>query len=204
MKKCNACGRSILFGAVRQGDFVFCNKTCQARGLSAVAASSVPAELLQQFVDQVHQGACPQCGGQGPVDLHKYFTVWSMIVLTSWKEGRQVSCRRCAKKRQAGAFTSSLLLGWWGIPFGLVLTPVMLVRNVVAILSKRPDTGPSAELRSLIQLNLGQQLAAQIAAEKALQNRAKCGYDVRVQRSTGIDRCPECGTSLPGVVPAGG
>jgi hypothetical protein len=32
-----------------------------------------------------------------------------------------------------GARTHNLLLGWWGVPFGVIWTPMALVRNAKAI-----------------------------------------------------------------------
>lgn len=45
------------------------------------------------------------------------------------KEQAFVSCSRCADKEQALSTAGSLLVGWWAIPHGLILTPFALLTN---------------------------------------------------------------------------
>lgn len=41
----------------------------------------------------------------------------------------------------------TLLLGWWGIAFGLIVTPVQLLRNIAAAATaKSPTSEPSPDL----------------------------------------------------------
>ena len=54
-----------------------------------------------------------------------------------------------------------LLLGWWGFPWGLILTPVQVVRNVSGMLSGRESSRPSEDLRRVILVNLGMQALQQ-------------------------------------------
>ena len=42
----------------------------------------------------------------------------------------QISCRRCGLKSQAAGAAFPLVLGWWGFPWGLVVTPVQIGRNI--------------------------------------------------------------------------
>jgi hypothetical protein len=51
----------------------------------------------------------------------------------------------------------SLLAGWWGVPFGVVLTPVQLVRNAIALM--RSSKRPSADFARLMRLDLARRLA---------------------------------------------
>lgn len=64
--------------------------------------------------------------------------VWSALVLTNWSSHPAISCRGCALKRQAGSLLSCLVLGWWGLPWGLVWTPVQVIRNIVGMV-KPPE-----------------------------------------------------------------
>ncbi len=50
----------------------------------------------------------------------------------------------------------SLLAGWWGAPFGLVLTPVQLVRNAIALMQS--GKRPSADFERLMRLELARQV----------------------------------------------
>src|SRR6202030_3002117 len=107
---------------------------CARTGQLLAVARDVPESLVQQQVWSVHQGACPKCGGSGPVDVHRSYRIWSAVVLTRWVTNSQVSCRLCARKSQLTALLFSSVLGWWGFPWGLVITPVQVARNVKALM----------------------------------------------------------------------
>jgi hypothetical protein len=167
MAQCGYCGTTILFGGVRDGQLRFCNETCRQSGYVLSIAQHVPVDILQDHVRQAHQAACPKCRGRGPVDVHKIHRVWSALVLTSWSSSPQVSCRSCATKGKLGGALFSLFLGWWGFPWGLVLTPVQITRNIVGMCSGPNPARPSADLEKMIKVQL-----AVRAIEKAQQNRA--------------------------------
>jgi hypothetical protein len=148
----------ILFGGVRAGGQVFCNDKCHQGGYVLSLAQRVPPDVLERQTGEVWRGNCPKCRGLGPVDVHRYHEVWSILVLTRWSTSQQVSCRSCAAKRQAGALAFSFVCGWWGFPWGLILTPVQVARNIVAMCSGPDNARPSADLQKLVQVNLGVQL----------------------------------------------
>jgi hypothetical protein len=97
------------------------------------------------------------------VDVHTSHRVYSVFILTSWKSIQNVSCRACGKKSQLKDALFSLFLGWWGFPWGLVVTPVQIIRNFVGMSQGPDDLKPSQKLLNLIRINL----AAQV-----IQNRA--------------------------------
>ena len=129
MNKCAYCGSTILIGGVKAGEQRFCNNNCLQNGRILAATRDIPQDVIDRQVEEVWRGNCPKCRGLGPIDVHKIHEVWSALVLTRWSTKVQVSCRSCAVKRQLGATVSSLLLGWWGFPWGLILTPVQITRN---------------------------------------------------------------------------
>src|SRR5712692_9519771 len=132
MASCAYCGTTILFGGARQGELRFCNSKCQSKGGVLSVAARVPEGAAQNLALQIHAGLCPRCKGAGPVDVHTSYRVWSALIVTQWQSFPQVTCRRCAVKSQVGNLAFSALLGWWGFPWGLLVTPVQVVRNVVA------------------------------------------------------------------------
>lgn len=160
MPKCGYCGSTIIIGGVRAGEQRFCNNRCHQNAYVLSVSQRVPPDLIARKVEETWRGNCPKCGSNGPVDLHKYYQVWSALVLTRWTTNAQVSCRSCATKRQLVGIALSAVAGWWGFPWGLILTPVQITRNVVA-LCKGPDTSrPSDGLQKLVQVNLGAQIMA--------------------------------------------
>src|SRR5512140_3815075 len=124
MAKCDYCASTIIFGGKTDANGRFCNDKCRGRGALLAISRQLPATAIQEQVWKVHQGACPKCGGVGPVDVHVSHKVWSALVVTSWSSTPQISCRPCGQKSQLAGAGFSLFLGWWGFPWGLVMTPV--------------------------------------------------------------------------------
>ena len=131
----------------------FCNETCQARGTLLAVANQIPQAIILEQTWKVHQGTCPKCGGAGPVDLYVSHSVWSALLLTSWKSTPEVSCRSCGRKSQWLGVASSALFGWWGLP-GLVITPVQIGRNLVGIARSPDASAPSPQLEKAIRIML--------------------------------------------------
>jgi len=165
MAKCGYCGSTIVMGGVRADDQRFCNNKCYQNAYILSVTKNVPADVLDRKVEEVWRGNCPKCNGLGPVDVHKVHEVWSALVLTRWTTKAQVSCRSCATKRQLGGAAFSFACGWWGFPWGLILTPVQITRNLVAM-GGGPDSSRASDgLRKLVLVNIGaQMIAAQNAA----------------------------------------
>lgn len=164
MASCDSCGSTILFGGVRQGDRRFCNARCQSAGALMQISSSIPEGQVTEAIWRVHQGMCPKCQGPGPVDVYTSHSVWSALVITRWSSQPQLSCRSCGVKAQLGAAALSLVVGWWGFPWGLLLTPIQVIRNVAGILSPPDAYTPSPKLERQVRLSLGSQLAQQARA----------------------------------------
>jgi len=154
MTKCSYCGTTILLGGVSDGDMRFCNQTCRQKGVVVRLAKQMPDDLVQEHILSVHAGNCPKCNGRGPVDVHTSYRVWSALVLTSWSSRPRVSCRSCGRKQQASDAFFCFLFGWWGFPWGLILTPVQVTRNVIGLFKTPDPTRPSATLGSVVRSDL--------------------------------------------------
>ncbi len=165
MASCDRCGEFILFGGVREGDRRYCGPECAAGGFLAARIAALPASEIEERVRRVHRGQCPRCSGAGPVDVHTSHWVYSVVAMTRYGRRSQVCCRGCGRKAQFKDGLFSLLFGWWGIPHGLALTPVQLLRDFgafVGISGPRADT-PSALLRNQIARTMvGEKLDADL------------------------------------------
>jgi hypothetical protein len=186
MARCAAC-KTIFFGGVKRDGKRFCSQKCSERVLVARAAAEIPPEILEQKIDEVRAAACPRCSGPGPIDVYRSHHVISVVVATRWSTQKRLSCRRCARKAQAGGLCISLFAGWWGFPWGILFTPAYILLNIVEMCSK-PPAAPTADLRSLVQTSLGAALEA-----GRLLTCSVCGYDLRGNIS-GV--CPECGRTI--------
>lgn len=156
MARCDYCGTSILFGGVKQDDLRFCNESCRQQGVLLAVADQIPDYVISEQIADLHQGACPKCGGPGPVDIHTSYVVFSILVVTSWRSRPHVCCRSCGIKAQLSGTLLSGAFGWWGFPWGIIFTPVQIFRNVVGMLSAPDPAVPSAQLERIVTLRLAQ------------------------------------------------
>ena len=154
MASCDYCNSMILFGGRRNGDLRFCNEKCEANGALALAARQLPADHVARELAKVHAGQCPKCGGEGPVDVHTSYKVWSALVMTQWSSNPTVCCRGCGTKQRIGDTVYSAVLGWWGFPWGILMTPVQVTRNVAGFFGGPDPSSPSPALEKIVRLHL--------------------------------------------------
>jgi hypothetical protein len=154
MGKCQYCGSLILFGGVKQGPYTFCNAACAKRGVLLSLSSQIPEEALNAETRAVHHGPCPRCHGPGPVDVQTSYRVWSALVVTSWESIPTVCCGACGFRAALSNTIFCAALGWWGIPWGLLMTPVQLTRNILAMNHSPHPHEPSVHLRRLVGLSM--------------------------------------------------
>lgn len=169
MARCDNCQTFILFGGVKDGNYRFCSEKCHEQGYLLSIADQVPDDLLAERLATIHQGTCPKCGREGPVDVHTSHTVWSVLVMTSWKSNPEVCCRSCGTKAKLSAACFSGAFGWWGIPWGIFMTPTQIFRNVAGLASGPDPSTPSKQLETMVRIDTAARLVhanqAQAAAE---------------------------------------
>ena len=165
MAKCDYCGTTIIFGGTREGELRFCNENCLNAGVVLAVSQQLPDDLIQKKVWEVHQGNCPRCEGRGPVDVHTSYRVYSALVYSSWSSRPHISCRSCGIKSQLGDVVFCLVLGWWGFPWGLIVTPIQVVRNLFGVARGPDPTKPSPQLEKLVRLGIASQVATTPANE---------------------------------------
>lgn len=150
MASCANCGTAILFGGVYDDEQRrFCSENCA--GIFEANDVPVPEDWLRETLQEVHQGVCPCCGGAGPVDVHYAYRVMSFLVITQYRTVPIISCSGCGTGSKIKNLFITMFLGWWGFPFGIILTPIYLFRNVAAMISPTPPHEPSPELREHVR-----------------------------------------------------
>lgn len=99
---------------------------------------------------------CPICGNThkklNGTTLH---TVRSFILLTTYKAKPVVACPDCLDKKNKDAIISTALLGWWGVPWGILKTPVYIYRNIKAKKQHRSPT-PNNTILAFTLGNIGE------------------------------------------------
>ena len=148
------CGSFVLFGGVKDGEQRYCSKKCyEADDISRVA-KQVPVALVEKFAMALHEGPCPKCNGSGPVDIHESHSVYSAVVYTKYQTKQHLLCKKCALKQQTVDLVGSLIAGWWGIPLGPIVTPGIVIMDVVSM-SRNPGlSGPTNALKQRARMLL--------------------------------------------------
>lgn len=165
MASCACCGTTIIFGK-KVGTDRYCNDACTRGGPLYRIGRQLPENQVAATAQQLLNSPCPKCRSAGPVELHTAHTIWSAILVTSWNNTTEISCKTCGLKRQGLAFLQSAVLGWWGFPWGILGTPVTLLRNLVGMASGFSPRTPSRALQRHARAMLAVQA---IQAERAAQ-----------------------------------
>jgi hypothetical protein len=166
MASCNYCGSTILFGGVTNGNYRFCNKDHAQKGALLVAGDQVPANVVNAHARQLRDGNCPRCNKAGPVEVRNSYYVQSFILMTSWRTNTHVCCKPCGRKQNLKDGLLSLVLGWWGLPWGLLVTPIQVIRNLIAAIGGDSSSEPSPALLRVVRAHLASrvpQAQAQVA-----------------------------------------
>lgn len=168
MANCAYCGTGILFGGVSDGHTKFCNEDCHAAGYFVSLANQFPPEQLNEMVEATRMGNCPKCNRRdSPVDVYKAHQIWSILIMTSWSSKPELSCKSCATKRQLGAVLFCGTLGWWGFPWGIIGTPVQIIRNFSAMAAQPKQSSPL--LHNHVRVIVGQRLAQDLQNQELRQ-----------------------------------
>lgn len=167
MKTCDFCGTNILFGGIDDGRLRFCSENCHDQGMPLRLAEEIPTETVDRFAHEFQESNCPCCRGPGPIDVQTGYFVWSIVLLTSYYSSPLVGCWKCGTMHKIKGILFSGVLGWWGFPMGLIMTPIQVGRNLIG-LAYYPRRGqPSPQFRKTVKIMLATQLIERHQAESA-------------------------------------
>src|ERR1041384_8580712 len=147
MGVCDYCGETYRGFATRDGRYRFCGGLCQQRGQVLKILDHIPPAKVDAYVADAASGPCPTCGAAKTIDALPSYWVYSIVLLTRWATRYEVQCRPCARKRQLKDLLYSLGCGWWGIPFGFIITPMQVISNLVALF---PRSFPRNRFQNLV------------------------------------------------------
>ncbi len=101
------------------------------KGIDAQTKELTESEVIE-LKDKITNLKCPVCGQKGkPLVGSIIRSVMSFIVLTNYKKTPIISCQECADKKRKSALTSTIILGWWGIPWGFIRTPQTIINYFI-------------------------------------------------------------------------
>lgn len=115
------------------------------------------------IVAQFRSLPCPQCGGRvDKLNAFRIDTVVSAIVLTFYQPSVVVGCPSCLARAARVARRTTLILGWWGIPWGPIRSAAAL-RGASRALAGAAQSDPTEDLLDYVRRNLAN-VCAQIEA----------------------------------------
>lgn len=165
MRRCHACNFWIPWGGIVEDGYHYCCDICVQDGPVFPLSLQLPDADVRLKALKIHSGRCPHCQGPGPVELRTSYRIWSLVVLTHWSSRYQIACRGCGFRAQLRGIAYSALLGWWGLPFGVLVTPIQIVRNLLAMAFVPDPQQPSP--------GLVRQASLQLAQERLARERAR-------------------------------
>jgi hypothetical protein len=126
-------------------------------------------EEIDAYCDIVRSLSCPTCGSTTE-RLNATMTgeVLSIIFFTRYEKKIKIGCPHCLDKANNKALKKSALLGWWGIPWGIIHTVQAIALNLI---SKRTNHLPNhnEDLRSFTLSVVGELEAYKGNKEKLQQ-----------------------------------
>ncbi|MBO9151663.1 hypothetical protein ACFOTA_05560 [Chitinophaga sp. GCM10012297] len=113
-------------------------KEIVARGLNPRLAEAVAVQNrewteddIAAYCDLISKQSCPHCGkNDSRLNGTESAETMSFLLFTSFKRKLVVGCKSCLNKAVFGALGKSFVLGWWGIPWGLLRTPQSIFINL--------------------------------------------------------------------------
>jgi hypothetical protein len=148
--------------SLRPEALVLIKQVIKERGLSenilnAVEAQTKPLDAngLLVYTNLLRNQPCPICNSiNQPLNATISATVMSFVIITNYSKELKIACPTCLDKQNNNAMLKSAMLGWWGLPWGIIRTPQALILNNKM---KRQNHIPEANnlLKAYILNNIG-------------------------------------------------
>ncbi len=134
----------------------------EKRKLGTAAADAVRVQNKRHSMEEidaycalVRKLNCPQCGGSiTPLNAALISSTISILIVTIQNKKLKVACPDCLDKANGKAITTTLLLGWWGFPWGPIRAIQSLGHNNKSK-TMNHEEGPNDHLRSFVAANIG-------------------------------------------------
>lgn len=140
----------------------FARNSSQVQGVQPPQApppmqvAGVSQDQVLAHAHAIRNAACPICKQQqSPVDMREEHWVWSALVVTRYGRKTRLCCRDCGRAHNLRALGKSAMLGWWGFPFGLLITPYKIGMNLHGYFRKEGNA-PSPELQRWVRSRLAE------------------------------------------------
>lgn len=111
---------------------------------------------LEVYAEKLRILSCPICNQKteklnGTIS----FTVKSFVFISTFGRKPIIACPNCLDNENQKSINSTLLLGWWGIPWGILKTPMYIYKNI-NIKKHNHDKKPNDTLIAFTLQNIGE------------------------------------------------
>lgn len=185
--ECATCRAGILFGGQEAGGKRYCSGRCLDAARRSLMAAEIDPEEVRREAAAIALAACPVCGDRtAPVGVWVSHRAFSFLIQTRWTSQPKICCASCGRKSLVAGILFSALFGWWGFPFGLLVTPLQIARNLAGLWVDHDD------YRSPLMLAM----AARKLADERLARGVVPG--ALVGRPAGAELSPEMRSKIRG------
>ena len=86
---------------------------------------------IDSYCEIIRDLHCPKCGGsQDRLNGSIVYEAMSFIIFTQYSRKILIACPSCLGKSSDTALIKTIILGWWGIPWGPIRTIQSIIKNV--------------------------------------------------------------------------
>lgn len=159
---CHTCDAVILFGGETRDGVRYCSRRCAEEAELGRAIEMIPEDVAEREALRVRRDPCPTCGRPGTdVDLRASHRVTGFLLHTSVTSSRQICCRVCGTRSALRAIVHCLVFGWWGFPWGPILTPLYVLRNLLGMIPRLPNRRLRPDFVDAVRLDMAAGVLAQ-------------------------------------------
>lgn len=124
------------------------------KGIDA-QTTEISEEELTKLLNKITILSCPECGRkETPLVGTLVRKVRSYLVFTSYERKPLITCETCAATKRKNSIISNFLLGWWGIPLGIINTPRAIISTLID--KNKKDEISDAILTNFVLNNIGE------------------------------------------------
>ncbi len=120
-----------------------------------VQSEPLDSSKFNEYCDIIQNEICPICNSKDDkLNATLVGEVVSMIIMTRYEKNLKIGCPSCLVKENNSGLAKSLLLGWWGVPWGVINTiQSVFFNNKMSKQAQQKE--PNAVLKSFIISNIG-------------------------------------------------
>ena len=168
MAACTGCGTTIVFGGEKRNGYRYCSKKCADKTTWNAFLPCVPWDLAEEEAARVFRGPCPKCQRQVTVDLYIALGALKIPKFSEASNEVPLACTDCARKSLLRGAAVMALLGWlsWET---LLVTPFIVVSNLLAYWRMEERTAPSDLLVERMRAEIAKRVDLNVASQRELE-----------------------------------